>query len=56
MPDVKWLPRAYFGDASRKRPRATPDTSPDDDDEMAETPPDVVEMLGFDPKELADDR
>jgi hypothetical protein len=27
--------------------------SPDDDEELAETSADVVEMLGFDPKELS---
>ena len=30
------------------------DELPDDDEELADTPSDVIEMLGFDPKELSE--
>lgn len=52
--NVTELPIIQFGDAPL--PTDWPeDDQPDDDEELAQTPPDVVEMLGFDPLELAGD-
>lgn len=44
--DVKWLPQAHFSGPGES---LTEDDFPDDDEELAETPSDVVMMLGFDP-------
>lgn len=47
------LPAVHFGSADK--PPADWRDEPDDDDpddELVETPPDVVAMLGFDPVEL----
>jgi hypothetical protein len=50
------LPDVRFGSADTPLPdwRAHEDADDDPDDEEIETPDDVVEMLGFDPAELAD--
>src|SRR5262245_53349687 len=47
----------HFGAPGRTdhRKSLVPDTSPDDDEELAETPADVVGILGFDPKEFSKD-
>lgn len=53
-----WLTSAHFGTAETPLPAVTEDDAPDadgNDEELAETPPDVVEMLGFDPRELFED-
>lgn len=52
------LPDAHFGTADSSLPdwRKNKDAeSPDDDEELVPTPPDVVEILGFDPAEEEDD-
>lgn len=45
------LPEVHFGDADRPLPnwREHPEEGADDDEELAQTPVDVVAMLGFDP-------
>lgn len=46
------LPDVRFGAADRSLPdwrNSKMIDIPDDDEELSETPPDVVEMLGFDP-------
>jgi hypothetical protein len=51
MPDTK-LPDAHFGPVTDKPMdwRKMPiDASPDDDEPLPVTPPDVVRLLGFDP-------
>lgn len=47
------LPQAHFGDIEKKPLpwRGKIKDDPDDDEELAQTPPDVVAMLGFDPLE-----
>ena len=49
------LPDVHFGPAAAKpldwRDGEYQDDAPDDDEELAETPADVVAMLGFDPLE-----
>lgn len=48
------FPDAQFGSASEEDSGEAdlPDTDEEDDDEeLVETPPDVIAMLGFDPKE-----
>jgi len=50
--DALWLTQAHFGvvGAPLPAPSATPDDDPDpDDEELPETPADVIAMLGFDP-------
>ena len=49
------LPDVRFGDvdASKTDWRKVSVDSPDDDAELERTPPDVVKMLGFDPKKEA---
>ena len=50
------LPDVHFGRVSEKQDDSfVPDDSPDDDKELEKTPRDVVELLGFDPKELGSD-
>ena len=53
------LPDVAFGHADAELPdwRAEPfaDDAADDDEELAETPPDVIAMLGFDPLDEATD-
>ena len=53
------LPGVRFGDESTDkldwRDLDGQDDDADDDELLAETPPDVVAMLGFDPLELEDD-
>lgn len=50
------LPDAHWGTATTPLPPVTEDDDPDPDDELLpETPPDVVAMLGFDPRDVADD-
>lgn len=47
------LPDVHFGSADDKPVdwrEATPDSTPDDDVELEQTPQDVIDMLGFDPK------
>ena len=48
------LPNVKYGtvDAAKIDWRNQPDPIDPDDDELDETPPDVIAMLGFDPKEL----
>jgi hypothetical protein len=46
------LPNVYFGKVEDGEPEIKEDETPDDDKELAETPADVTELLGFDPKEL----
>lgn len=51
---------AHFGSAEADLPdwradEALASETDPDDEELDETPPDVVEMLGFDPKEFSDD-
>lgn len=49
------LPDVYFGSPGKKPVdwrEAKEDPTPDDDEELAKTPNDVIEMLGFDPLEL----
>ena len=46
------LPDVYYGEAGTAAPDwrgSSKDIGPDDDAELLETPPDVVELLGFDP-------
>jgi hypothetical protein len=45
------FPIAYFGNMKKARPdwREEQDDTPDDDEELPETPADVIAMLGFDP-------
>ncbi len=52
------FPDVHFGSADSKPAdwRKENDDSLDDDEELKETPSDVVEMLGFDPKEYSEDR
>lgn len=52
-----WMPDLHFGraDAPPLDWRKYKDDSPDDDEELEETPPSIVEMLGFDPRTLDDD-
>lgn len=47
----KKFPDARFGTAETPLPkwRDEPDEDDPDDDDEIETPPDVIEMLGFDP-------
>ena len=47
MPPVTWLPMAHF----QEEGQPFSDDEPDDDEPLAETPRDVVMMLGFDPKD-----
>lgn len=54
------LPDARWGDADSPLPdwrkSKDLDDTPDDDEQLAETPQDVIDMLGFDPaKEEADE-
>lgn len=50
------IPDAHWGHATAKLPEIHESDEPDDDEELEETPKDVIDMLGFDPKELdADD-
>ena len=45
-----WLPMAHFGFVGNPLPPLTEDTDEDlDDEELAETPPEVVMILGWDP-------
>jgi hypothetical protein len=56
MSDGYDLPSVHFGNASSDKidwRENMPDESPDDD-ELHETPPEVLMILGFDPKELDD--
>jgi hypothetical protein len=50
------LPDVHFGNASAKpldwRDPKLEDKTPDDDAEVNPTPPDTVEMLGFDPAKV----
>jgi hypothetical protein len=48
------FPNAKFGTATAPLPdwRQGEDEPDPDDEELAETPPDVIAMLGFDPKEI----
>jgi hypothetical protein len=45
------LPEVSYGEVGAQPPdwRKRAEPEPDDDEELAETPPDVVEALGFDP-------
>ena len=50
------LPDVYYGEAGTVAPdwrKSNKDIGPDDDAELPETPPDVVKLLGFDPKDSA---
>lgn len=48
------LPQVHFGKAGAKplNWRKAKDTADVDDEELANTPADVLKMLGFDPKEI----
>jgi hypothetical protein len=48
------LPQVHFGSVQSKPLdwREVEDIPDSDDEELAETPSDVIAMLGFDPKEL----
>ena len=50
------LSDSHFGDVGKPLPdwRKIEDDTPDDDEPLAETPPDVTDMLGFDPLEEDD--
>ncbi len=48
------FPEAFFGTAHTPPAAWETDDSPDDDEELAENPPGLVEMLGFDPKKVGD--
>jgi len=50
------LPEAHWGNAEEPLPdwRGSIDEDPDDE-EMENTPPDVIAMLGFDPKDMTED-
>lgn len=52
------LPMLYFGEVGEPGIdwRKQPEEIDPDDEEMAVTPPDVVEMLGFDPREFSEER
>jgi hypothetical protein len=49
------LPDVYFGSPNAGtvdwRDEVYADDAPDDDEQLAETPADVIELLGFDPLE-----
>ena len=49
------LPKVFFGKVGNKPKKWREEVIEDveDDEELKETPPDVLKMLGFDPKELA---
>lgn len=51
------LPDVYFGDKKAADTKGWQDYDPgaDDDEELEETPADVIEMLGFDPKDMEDE-
>ena len=49
------LPDVHFQDEEEVNWRDEPDDDDCDDEELSETPPDVIEMLGFDPLEEGDD-
>ncbi len=54
------LPQAHFGEVRAPLPDWRKDKTKrhserDDDEELAESPPDVVTMLGFDPLDLEDE-
>lgn len=50
------IPEVHFGSATNPLPKRTPESDAeqddDDDEELAETPEDLIAMLGFDPLEL----
>lgn len=48
---VEEFPEAFFGSADAPPAAWGEDDSPDDDEELAENPPGLVAMLGFDPKQ-----
>ena len=57
MAQAHELPDAHFGGAAAPLPARVDDgegLGDDDDDELDETPADVIAMLGFDPAELAE--
>lgn len=55
--DKPVLPNVRYGDkdSSEVVDWKDADIGPDDDEELAETPKDVVDMLGFDPLHVEDD-
>jgi hypothetical protein len=56
MPQPDSLPDIHFGSAEAASLdwRKYKDDSPDDDEELEHTPPSIVAMLGFDPREAED--
>ena len=50
------LPDIWFGEVGERGIdwRTLPDEVDPDDEEMEQTPQDVIDLLGFDPKELED--
>lgn len=46
--------KVYFGSVDGELVPWGPDPAEDDDEELAKTPQDVVDLLGFDPLELGD--
>ena len=54
-PSLLPLPDVHFGAADTPLSKGSVEEEPDpDDDELAETPSDVVAMLGFDPLDMDD--
>jgi hypothetical protein len=55
MSDMPWLDDVHFGEVGSRLPdhRTAPE-DPDPDDELIETPPGVILMLGFDPAKEPD--
>jgi len=53
MSDDPKLPDVHFGEVKEdeRLPPAPDDHDADDDEELDETPADVIELLGFDPLE-----
>lgn len=47
LPD--WLPYAHFGSVGAVPSGVSYDDLDPDDEELAETPPEIATMLGFDP-------
>lgn len=48
------IPNVHFGDVKENKTdwRKENDNTPDSDEELDQTPEDIVDLLGFDPKEI----
>ena len=58
MNDGDWLPDVHFGEIGKPLPKVVPqadDENLDDDEQLAETPADVIAILGFDPLDEIED-